>query len=296
MHAPHPHRSEDRARALDPARALLPFWDDRPPGARATVFCLPHVGGGASAYRTWVRARATLDVQPVQLPGREQLIDSPGIERMPELAALIGSLITDLAPGPFVLFGHSMGGAIATEVAAWLRRAGHPLPALIAVSARPPVNHVRPDPGTPEDDWLVERVLSAGGTPAELLEDPELREILLGTIRSDLRLLRDYEPAFGRLPVPLLALGGTEDDVTESRLAAWQDHFSAPIRVRMFPGGHFYLRQHRDAVLAAVEEALAEAGAASPTAGGPTAASPTAGGPTAGASLTAEGRSTAHGA
>ncbi|MFI1972210.1 thioesterase II family protein [Streptomyces cinnamoneus] len=244
---------------MNTTHPLLPFWDDRPPGARATVFCLPHAGGGASAYRDWVRASTTLDVQPVQLPGREQLIGMPGIDRMPELASLVGELIAATAPRPFVLFGHSMGGAIAAEVTAWLQHGGHPLPTLLVVSARPPVNQARPDAGESEDEWLVRRVLGMGGTPAGLLEDPELRELFLGTIRTDMRLLRDYAPAFGRLSVPLLALGGTEDDVTESRLAAWQDHFTAPVRIRMFPGGHFYLRQHRDAVLAAVQEAVTEA-------------------------------------
>ncbi|GGV21473.1 thioesterase II family protein [Streptomyces spectabilis] len=240
------------------ADALLPFWDDRLPGARATMFCLPHSGGGASAYREWVRASTTLDVQPVQLPGREQLIDTPGIESMPELASLIGGLMVERAPQRFVLFGHSMGGAIAAEVAAWLERGGHSVPALLVVSARPPVNQARPGPGESEDEWLLRRVLAMGGTPAEVLEEPELRELILGTFRADTRLLQDYVPRFGRLSLPLLALGGTEDDVTESRLAAWQDHFTAPIRIRMYPGGHFYLRRHRDAVLAAVEEALTD--------------------------------------
>ncbi|WP_405594584.1 alpha/beta fold hydrolase [Streptomyces sp. NBC_01410] len=240
------------------AHPLLPFWDDRLPGARATMFCLPHAGGGASAYRDWVRASTTLDVQPVQLPGREQLIGMPGIDRMPELVSLVAKLIAAMAPQPFVLFGHSMGGAIAAEVTAWLEHGGYPVPELLVVSARPPVNQARPEPDESEDEWLVRRVLDMGGTPAGLLEDPELRELFLGTIRTDMRLLRDYVPTFGRLSVPLLALGGTEDDVTESRLAAWQDHFTAPVRIRMFPGGHFYLRQHRDAVLAAVQEAVTE--------------------------------------
>ncbi|MBZ4321255.1 thioesterase II family protein [Streptomyces huiliensis] len=240
------------------AHPLLPFWDDRLPDARATMFCLPHAGGGASAYREWVRASPTLDVQPVQLPGREQLIGRPGIDRMPELASLVGEMIADMAPRPFVLFGHSMGGAIAAEVTAWLEHGGYPPPALLVVSARPPVNQARPEPGESEDEWLVRRVLAMGGTPAGLLEDPEMRELFLGAIRTDMRLLRDYAPAFGRLSVPLLALGGTEDDVTESRLAAWQDHFTAPIRVRMFSGGHFYLRQHREDVLAAVQDSLTE--------------------------------------
>ncbi|MFJ8774502.1 thioesterase II family protein [Streptomyces microflavus] len=250
------------------AHPLLPFWDDRLPHARATVFCLPHAGGGASAYREWVRTSTTLDVQPIQLPGREQLISRPAIERMPDVASLVGELIAGVAPQSFVLFGHSMGGAIAAEVTAWLERERHPLPTLLVVSARPPVNQARPEPGEPEDEWLVRRVLGMGGTPAGLLDDPELRELFLGTIRSDMRLLRDYVPAFGRLSVPLLALGGTEDEVTESRLAAWQEHFTAPIHIRMFPGGHFYLRQHRDAVLAAVQGALTDSPAGRKTAHG----------------------------
>ncbi|MFD4607412.1 thioesterase II family protein [Streptomyces sp. NPDC058440] len=243
---------------MQTAPPLLPFWGDRLPGAGFTMFCLPHAGGGASAYRDWVRASAAVDIQPVQLPGREELSSTSGIDRMPELVSLVGKLIAAVAPQPYVLFGHSMGGAVVAEVTAWLERGGHPLPALLVVSARPPVNQARPEPGESEDEGLLRRVMAMGGTPSGVLEEPELRELFLGTVRTDMRLLADYVPEFGRLSVPLLALGGTDDLVTESRLAAWQDHFTAPIRIRMFPGGHFYLRKHRDAVLTAVQEALSE--------------------------------------
>lgn len=39
---------------------------------RATLFCFPFAGGGASAYNSWVqKMKDKVTVCPIQLPGRE---------------------------------------------------------------------------------------------------------------------------------------------------------------------------------------------------------------------------------
>ena len=40
---------------------------------RATLFCFPFAGGGASAYNSWVqKMKDKVTVCPIQLPGREE--------------------------------------------------------------------------------------------------------------------------------------------------------------------------------------------------------------------------------
>jgi pyochelin biosynthetic protein PchC len=83
----------------------------------------------------------------------------------------------------------------------------------------------------------------------ELLDDPEMHELVLPPLRAELRLAETYRfvegPALG---CPITALGGTADDITRDELAAWQRHTQAAFAVDQFEGGHFYTRTARDAV------------------------------------------------
>ena len=65
-------------------------------------------------------------------------------------------------------------------------------------------------------------------------------------IRADFELVETYafEPA-RLLECPIFAYGGFEDNhVTPQSLAGWKQHMvqSAFCKVRMFPGGHFFLQ------------------------------------------------------
>ncbi|MFF4182604.1 thioesterase domain-containing protein [Streptomyces sp. NPDC001691] len=51
--------------------------------------------------------------------------------------------------------------------------------------------------------------------------------------------------------------GGSADHPRE-QLDAWQQHTTADVTVRQFPGGHFYLREEPEPVLRALESALRE--------------------------------------
>ncbi|HZH03347.1 MAG TPA: thioesterase domain-containing protein, partial [Myxococcaceae bacterium] len=52
-------------------RLWFPFRRPRP-NARVRLFCFPHAGGGASAYRQWADlVPEWVEICAVQLPGRE---------------------------------------------------------------------------------------------------------------------------------------------------------------------------------------------------------------------------------
>src|SRR5262249_28719179 len=90
------------------------------PWSRGSVglFCFAYAGGGASLFRDWVGALGgSVDVCPVQLPGREGRFHEPAFTR---LTPLLDSLVQSLGPQlqrPFALFGHSLGALIAFEFA-----------------------------------------------------------------------------------------------------------------------------------------------------------------------------------
>src|SRR5262249_51968318 len=167
---------------------------------------------------------------------------------------------------PFAIFGHSIGGLVAFEFARALRRKGHALPSRLFVSAvAAPHAYARPIRARKLDDGeLTGRLLELGGTPSEILSDPELAELFLPVIRDDLELLETYDyAAEAPLACPIHVFGGIDDPLTTPEvLAAWRDQTSASFSFRQLPGGHFFLNTHGGellTMLAAELEQLATA-------------------------------------
>ena len=71
------------------------------------LFCLPHAGGGASAFRSWVAGLAPeIEVLPVQLPGRETRFLERPYESIETLLDGLREAIRPLLNKPFAFFGH----------------------------------------------------------------------------------------------------------------------------------------------------------------------------------------------
>jgi medium-chain acyl-[acyl-carrier-protein] hydrolase len=245
---------------MAPPDLWLPTRRPRP-GARVRLFCLPYAGGGASVYRGFQDALpAHVEVCAVQLPGREtRLREAP----VADLAKLVPMLTDGLGPhlGPrFALFGHSMGAALAFELARELRRRGMPPPVHLFASACP-APHIPDTDGTHAlpDEEMIERLRALGGMSPEVLAHRELMEMILPIFRADAAVTETYAHTPGEpLDVPITAVGGLEDEkATRADLEAWRQHTTAAFALRMVPGGHFFLQTETPAVLGILARALA---------------------------------------
>lgn len=215
-------------------------------GAELRLFCLPHAGGGTARYRSWEpHLPPSVLLCPVRLPGRETRWNERPCERMEDLVAALGEAIQPYLQQPFAFFGHSMGAGVAFELTRWLRRRGLPLPCALLVSgARAPQLRNAPLPPAEWDDRrLLEQLQRLGGVPPELLEQQELRRLLLPSLRADVELYRSYlykaEPP---LPTPIRAYAGADDpNLRRHEIEAWKEQTTAGFSMAMFPGGHFFL-------------------------------------------------------
>ena len=253
-----------RLRKQAPAAAWFPagLSPARQGESLPCLFWFPHAGGGASAPGGWALDRAT--VCPVRLPGRESRLAEAPFEAMGPLVEALAAAIERYLDRPFAFFGHSMGGVVAFELARLLRRRSLPLPyLLIASAARAPQfrrgHKPGPDPTAAE---LLAQIRALGGSPASLLENPDLRRALLPALEADARLYRRYvyredDP----LPFPIRAYGGLDDpNVRREHLEGWGEQTTAGCLVRTFPGGHFYYQTAAAAFRAALEEDLLTCG------------------------------------
>lgn len=213
------------------------------------LVCFPHAGGSAQFFRPW-RAELPPDVElyAVQYPGRLDRSAERSVDDMAELAEAVTTAILPLTDRPVALFGHSLGSAVAYEVARRLCTRPDAAPARLFVSGRPgPGRQRRTTRHLATDDVLWAETGRLGGTDAAMLRDAELREVFLPVLRSDYRLAETYRPADGPpLPCPISVLVSSGDtEVTPDEARAWSACTTAGFTIRVFSGDHFYLGPRR---------------------------------------------------
>lgn len=245
--------------------AALPGpWITHPrpaPGASLRLFCLPYAGTGASAFKTWpAELPRTIEVCPIQLPGREDRIAEAPWTSLPQVVDAVAAALRSAVDRPFALFGHSMGALISFELARALRARGCPPACVIVSGHRAPQLAPRHAPlHQLPDDTLREELRRLQGNQPSLLDHAELLAVMLPAIRADLRLCETYTYRPGEpLPCPIIAFGGADDpEVSLQELTAWRDQTRSTFTPHLLPGGHFFLHTARAEVLRLIAGALA---------------------------------------
>ncbi|WP_242886053.1 thioesterase II family protein [Actinomadura litoris] len=233
------------------------------PWASTRLFCLPHAGGSAVSYRSWTKeADPSVEVRAVQYPGRADRLADPLVGAAHELARLVAGAMAPLLDRPAALFGHSMGAVVAYEVARLLQERGSAPVHLFASGARPPHDRGDDRVSDRDDEGVLAEMTRLGGTDAEILADPELRELVLPYVRNDFALVENYAHLPGtRLEVPVTVIVGDDDPhVTPAQARRWAELTDGPFAMTVMEGGHFYLTPHQSAVIAEIHRALGVAG------------------------------------
>jgi medium-chain acyl-[acyl-carrier-protein] hydrolase len=224
------------------------------PRARVRLFCFPYAGGGSAIYRLWPQSLPSeVEVFVAHLPGRGTRLREQAFSSLDALVETAAEAIAPLLDKPFALFGHSMGAMISFELARRLREQGQPQPARLFVSGRraPQLPHDDPISYNLPDAELGQELLRLNGTPKEVLEHPELMELMLPLLRADFSVVETYVYRPGVPPdCPLTVFGGLRDaEVSREQLEAWREQTAGEFTLRMLPGDHFFLNEPQSQLL-----------------------------------------------
>ena len=222
--------------------------------ARLRLFCFPYAGGGARAFRHWPGALpSSVEVCALQLPGRESRIREPALVRISDIVEAAAEALLPHLDQTFAFFGHSMGAFIGFDLARLLRARHRIEPALLCASGcrAPQLRRKRPTTyDRPKPEFLAE-LRRLNGTPREVLEDPELMDVMLPILRADFEASETYAYADGApLGCPVAAFGGLDDpEAGRQDIRGWCEQTSDAFSMKMFPGDHFFLHSAQSLLL-----------------------------------------------
>jgi medium-chain acyl-[acyl-carrier-protein] hydrolase len=231
------------------------------PQSRMRLFCFPYAGGTAAVFRNWPRyLPSEIEVCAVQYPGRGSRLAEPLRD---DVVDVMNAVYSDLQPflkKPFAFFGHSMGAMVSYEFARRLQREGQSEPLQLFVSGcvaphermfKEPTYHL------PEPEFIAE-LRRLQGTPAEVLDNAELMQLMMPMIRADFKASQTYTYVLGPpLECLLRAFGGLKDEmVPREKVEAWSEHTRGLFRAQMLPGDHFFLNTSQSLVTRIIAQEL----------------------------------------
>jgi medium-chain acyl-[acyl-carrier-protein] hydrolase len=232
------------------------------PGAWLRLFCFPYAGGGASIFHSWAdQLPSDIETIGIQMPGLESRIMEPPIETISMAVEMLLPEIYSKLDKSFVFFGHSLGAFISFELTRRLReRYGlQPLHLFVAGIRAPQVLNSKPPMyGLPEVDFLKELQCRYSGIPEEILENPDILQLMLPGLRASLKMYECYEYMEGDpLNCDITAFGGNEDNTTRRKdLEAWRHQTNRSFSLQMLPGSHFFINSEQELFLRTLSSEL----------------------------------------
>jgi medium-chain acyl-[acyl-carrier-protein] hydrolase len=138
-----------------------------------------------------------------------------------------------------------MGARLAFECVQAMRLHGISLPKHLIISGRRAPHRSNFDilGSDLTNEEMIVVLKKYGGLNDALLNDEDVLSFLLPLMRSDLRLLEQFQSKVTLpLTIPMTAIGGAQDRlVSKEDLQAWKGYTIADFKCQMFEGRHFFL-------------------------------------------------------
>jgi medium-chain acyl-[acyl-carrier-protein] hydrolase len=229
------------------------------PSASLRLFCFPYAGGNSYIFRPWLdRVPKTIEICPIELPGRGFQLKSTPYRQIKPLVKAIATAIRPYLDKPFAFFGHSMGGLVSFELALFVRRQYNLEPVHLFISGRhaPQTKDSKPPIHDLPQAEFIEELRQLNGTPEEVFSNNELMELLVPILRADFAVLENYHyTSEAPLNCPISVFGGLQDpEVRLEQLEAWREQTMSSFSLKMLTGDHFFIHSSQSLLPELIEQ------------------------------------------
>ena len=227
--------------------------------AEVTLICLPFAGGNKYSYLELFKYLPA-NVRPITLepPGRGERVRENLLSDMYAMSEDLLLKVVDQVSQPYAIFGHSMGAILAYLLTQQIRKANLPLPIHLFASGNAGPSYKRASKySLLTKDRLKQKLIELGGSPEELLEDDSLFQFFESIIRADFHAVETFQYRKSvPFNIPISVMMGEEDKYTVEDAELWLRESSHPVDIQLYPGGHFFLFEHREKVCKYIEQKL----------------------------------------
>lgn len=196
------------------------------------------------------------EIIPVQLPGREQRIGETLISDCETLIALIYREIEPKLTENFSLFGHSMGGILAFELAHLIHQKKGFWPKMLFMSASTLEPEHSPRVEKMDDQTLRDFLLETQGGVKELLDNSEFRRVYFPIIKNDYHLVEDYYCQKSGIGCPIHAFASPEDTLIPLSKTDRLREFTSSFELTRMTGNHFFVRSNGEKIIHVISRTL----------------------------------------
>ncbi|WNM39241.1 amino acid adenylation domain-containing protein [Micromonospora halotolerans] len=243
---------------------LSPARTDGPPDV--TLICVPYGGGSAAVFQPLANELAAgpgiaIEVRAVELPGHDAARPDEAFCTVDEIVARLADEIARTVSGPVAVYGHCVGSAVATALAARLEADGRSVMGVVVAGSFPAARL----PGRlsawlqrrfPRERWVADRLYrdtlrATGGLLDDM--DEQASAAALRALRHDAAQAQAWfgtrlQAEAGQSPrpsAPVLCIVGSSDPATElyqERYREW-GAFGDRVELAVLPkAGHYFLR------------------------------------------------------
>lgn len=215
------------------------------PNPRMRLFCFPYSGGAAHVFSKWPeRLSNDVEVVAIQPPGRSNRFTEPLISTIEPMVQGATEAMRSKLDKPFAVFGHSLGAAVAFEVCKRLEAEGFQPEVFIPSGRNAP--HVETDKKPLHqlsDQEFIEEIKTFNGTPAEVLDNPELMELMVPILKADFGISETYQPDLThQVKSRINAFGGNRDPhVEDEGIDGWGQYTASSFESNILDGDHFFI-------------------------------------------------------
>jgi medium-chain acyl-[acyl-carrier-protein] hydrolase len=181
--------------------------------------------------------------------------ETPATDMRNVVTSLAGEIHLLIRPDA-IFYGQCLGALVAFEVASELGRIGSVLPdrVIVASQVAPQRYQTGEHISRYENNDFRVAVKALGGLPMEIENDEVAWNLIAPVLRADFRLGESYEPNTDPIPVPITALIGTDDQLTNpNEVRDWRTCSTAGFDLEIVPGNHFLNRTSSKEIMDAIE-------------------------------------------
>lgn len=222
---------------------------------KTKLFCIPYAGGSAAVYRDWhKKIHSSIEVIPVELAGRGLRIKEGLYRDFEEATEDICEFIRKNSRGSsYSIFGHSMGGWLAMEVADVFAERGESLPDNLFISAACPPHKTPHNEKVHlmEDEEFRRYIAHGGGTSKLITEDRDAFSFFAPIIRADYKILENFVPTktIRKLNCRMTVFRGTDDIYSSEDMELWEHYVKEECNHISIKGKHFFILDKQEEVV-----------------------------------------------